>query len=728
MKTKLSGAYLLFELLGAFAILTALCLCPSRLRGADHVYQPTRTFGAGSLESLDVSSDGRHLVTGGSQGVFLWDIETGTLIRTFVAPISEYGSISDKGVISRDNKRIATAFSNYNTSDHIHIWDIETGQIEQSLEGGGPFGFSPDGSRFFLSLIGYNEFFVGDRRLVQVWDLATRSMLKEFTFKDSLRAITVSGDGRVLAVSEAWVGLHLIDLQTGGTKATIPGDFEVLAISPEAETCVTGRPDGYVKLWSVETGELLIAFGGHNGPSRRISALAYSQDGQRILSGTSDGDVKQWRIADGALIHESPGKHGSVWAISTTVEGERAFSVYDGLIRCWDIASDALVQEFRQHNGRIQSVSVSLDQTKVISGGGAARVWDVETGNVLHVLSVEGEGQWQSLIHPDGQTVVLAGSVPRLWNLETGELIREYRTDDHNGTGAIAMSADGNRIAAAHWPFVSVWDMDNADIVQTVDGNSPGLEFLRFVHSISLSPDGTLLLVNAHTAEYGNRVHVVSVASGQVIHQLGSYRFAPSAAFSPDGQRIVTAGDNGQALAFWDAQTGDLIHSNAWGRLQPPIRPALVGGPGSISSISFSPDGKWVVVTSQLPESCEVLGGAWIFDSRTGEYLRFVGDGTLLPSGHWQCILGFSSAAFSPNGQWLVTGSDPGTISIWDLRDLRARPTISSNRGELQVQWDLGTLQFSPSLNGPWTDLPAASPLRLATIGAKGFFRVKVNE
>jgi hypothetical protein len=31
-------------------------------------------------------------------------------------------------------------------------------------------------------------------------------------------------------------------------------------------------------------------------------------------------------------------------------------------------------------------------------------------------------------------------------------------------------------------------------------------------------------------------------------------------------------------------------------------------------------------------------------------------------------------------------------------------------------------------IDGPWTELPAASPFRLSSIGEQGFFRVKVEE
>jgi hypothetical protein len=44
------------------------------------------------------------------------------------------------------------------------------------------------------------------------------------------------------------------------------------------------------------------------------------------------------------------------------------------------------------------------------------------------------------------------------------------------------------------------------------------------------------------------------------------------------------------------------------------------------------------------------------------------------------------------------------------------------------LYWDQGTLQYAPSLDGLWTDLPAASPFLLSPIGEKGFFRVGVEE
>ena len=110
-----------------------------------------------------------------------------------------------------------------------------------------------------------------------------------------------------------------------------------------------------------------------------------------------------------------------------------------------------------------------------------------------------------------------------------------------------------------------------------------------------------------------------------------------SAAFSPDGKRIVTASDD-KTARLWDAGTGKQIGE------------PLEGHMGHVSSAAFSPDGKRIVTAS-------ADGTARLWDAETGKQI-----GQPL-RGHTARVL---SAAFSPDGERIVTASADNTARLWD--------------------------------------------------------------
>lgn len=98
-----------------------------------------------------------------------------------------------------------------------------------------------------------------------------------------------------------------------------------------------------------------------------------------------------------------------------------------------------------------------------------------------------------------------------------------------------------------------------------------------------------------------------------------------------------------------------------------------------------------------------------------------------LPNVSVSTYLGQSDMAVS-NGFAYVVLRDRG-VRVYDLRGvLSTKLRISSAPTAIELGWELGILQFSEGINGPWTDLPLASPINLQAIGEKGFFRVKVEE
>ena len=110
-----------------------------------------------------------------------------------------------------------------------------------------------------------------------------------------------------------------------------------------------------------------------------------------------------------------------------------------------------------------------------------------------------------------------------------------------------------------------------------------------------------------------------------------------SAAFSPDGTRIVTASADGTAR-LWDARTGEPI-----GR--------TLHHDGPVLAATFDANGERVITASEDKT-------ARIWNARTGEP---VGQ----PLQHNGSV---TSAAFSPDGTRIVTASADGTARLWDAR------------------------------------------------------------
>ena len=151
------------------------------------------------------------------------------------------------------------------------------------------------------------------------------------------------------------------------------------------------------------------------------------------------------------------------------------------------------------------------------------------------------------------------------------------------------------------------------------------------VFSAAFSPDGKRIV----TASNDRTERLWDAATGQPIgaplsgHEDGLV----SAAFSPDGQRIVTASHDGTAR-LWDAATGKLVGK------------ALRGHSDFVFSAEFSPDGEHVVTASRDKTTR-------VWDVDTG--LRLKGHENLV----W-------SAEFSLDGTRIVTGSMDGTLRLWD--------------------------------------------------------------
>jgi WD40 repeat protein len=121
-----------------------------------------------------------------------------------------------------------------------------------------------------------------------------------------------------------------------------------------------------------------------------------------------------------------------------------------------------------------------------------------------------------------------------------------------------------------------------------------------------------------------------------------------SVAFSPDGTRIASGGDD-HTVRLWDADTSPMGTINIGDSGQPVGEP-MTGHTDWVSSVAFSPDGKRIASSSGD-------GTVRVWDADSGQP---VGQPM---TGHTDAVF---SVAFSPDGTRIASGGNDNTVRLWD--------------------------------------------------------------
>jgi WD40 repeat protein len=120
--------------------------------------------------------------------------------------------------------------------------------------------------------------------------------------------------------------------------------------------------------------------------------------------------------------------------------------------------------------------------------------------------------------------------------------------------------------------------------------------------------------------------------------------------FSPDGRWLATAGDDGIAQV-WDAEALLAVSFEGEEMLREPR--TLRGHEGAVTSVAFSPDGRWLATGSG-----DQTVRLWDQQATNPAVEPLILRGHQAPA--W-------SVDASPDGRWLVTGGDDNTARLWDL-------------------------------------------------------------
>ncbi|MBN3959447.1 serine/threonine-protein kinase [Nostoc sp. NMS8] len=261
-----------------------------------------------AVKSVAFSPDGQILATASDdKTIKLWQVETLKEICTLLGHSHAVKSVA----FSPDGQILASG----SWDKTIKLWDVNTGREICTITGHqlqvNSVAFSPQGQ--LLASASYD-------RTIRLWQIPTRSRgagsrgqgdMNSAELKDYPQgAQEIPPFPLPPAPIQNRPCYSLLSTLSGHAWAVL-----TVAFSPDGQILATGSDDNTIKLWEVNTGQLIGTLVGH---SWSVVAVAFTADGETLLSASCDKTVKLWRVSTAEEIVTLSGHVDSVSAVAVS--------------------------------------------------------------------------------------------------------------------------------------------------------------------------------------------------------------------------------------------------------------------------------------------------------------------------------------------------------------------------------------------------------------------------
>jgi len=251
-----------------------------------------------------------------------------------------------------------------------------------------------------------------------------------------------------------------------------PDQVTSIAISPDGKILASGSRDKAIKLWHLDSGELIYTLSGHLD---RVSSVAISPDGKILASGSLDKTINLWDLLGGKLIHTLSGHLDRVSSVAISPDGKiLASGSWDKTINLWDLGSGKLIHTLSGHLDRVSSVAISPDGKILASGSWdkTIKLWHLGSGKVIDTLSEHYDSVLCIAISPDGKTLASCSqdTTINLWGLDSGKLLHTL-TQYSNYFTCVAFTPNGKILASSSRETIKLWHLGNCKLMDTFTGS-----------------------------------------------------------------------------------------------------------------------------------------------------------------------------------------------------------------------------------------------------------------